>query len=162
MGGLAFSYKSFVKNNVALGISAGWNIFGRSDANGTSNFTYENYIITVTGPQARYINYIPIYANASYFICSNQNSKVVPYLQANIGTLYSQQRLQLGANTLNNNNWHFAVAPEAGLIFNLDGYTGITFNGKYNYAFSSGTAVDGSSSNAFSFFNVNLGITYRR
>jgi len=160
--GFSFSYRSFVKNNVGLGISAGWNIFGQEDANGTSQFMYNNYNTTISGPQARYINYVPLYVNASYFFSNSPNSTVIPYIQANVGTVYAKQRLQLGANLIDNNNWHFAVGPELGCIFNIDRNSGIILDGKYNYAFSSGTAINGDASNAKSFFNINLGFSYRR
>lgn len=160
--GLSMSYKTFVKDNVGIGFTGGWNIFGQEEDNGTTEFVGTNYNTTVSGPQARYINYVPLYATASYFISNKANSPVVPYIQANVGTVYAKQRLQLGANIIDNDNWHFAMGPEVGCIFNIDNNTGIIFNGKYNYLFSSGESITGDESNAKMFFNINLGVSYRR
>lgn len=156
--GANLAFKQFVKDNVALGLSFGWNIFGVEDENGKTELSNG----TITGPQAKYINYIPLYGIASYYFGNKRGSTVIPYIQANVGTVYVKQRFQIGALILDNDNWHFAAGPEAGLMFKVGKDVGISLSGKYNYCFSSGETLKGEGSNDFSFINANIGLSYIR
>lgn len=151
-------FKQFVKDNVGLGLSFGWNIFGKEDENGVTELQSG----TISGPQAKYFNYIPIYGCAAYYFAKSRNSSVIPYIQANVGTVYIKQRYQVGAIILDNDNWHFALGPEAGLMFKVGRDMGITLSGKYNYALDAGTTLAGDESNDYSFINANIGISYIR
>ncbi|MBV6479431.1 MAG: hypothetical protein HGGPFJEG_02204 [Ignavibacteria bacterium] len=156
--GGALTFKKFVQNNVAVGLNFNYNIISKEDLDGVTELQNG----TVSGPQARYLNYAPIYANLGYYFNKSKREKFIPYIQANVGTSYVWQRLQIGANEVDNDNWHFALGPEAGFIYKTGNGVGITFNAKYNYAFSSGEPLGTGDDNSYSFLNFNLGLSYIR
>ncbi len=152
----SFQIKSFVKNNLSIGVEMGLNVVSDEEENGTTELSNG----TLSGPQARYLNYTPVFATLGYHFNKTLRSKTIPYIQANVGAYYIWQRLQVGANIIDNDNWHFGLSPEVGVIFNLGSNVGLTINGRYNYAFSSGEPLGKADNNAYSFFNANIGIAY--
>lgn len=152
--------KSFIKKNTAVGFTVGWNVLAKEEENGSVELQNGTTAGTVSGPMAKYFNYMPLYGNVSYYFNKNRRSSVIPYVQANIGTMYIWQRAQLGIYQKDNDNWHFALGPEAGVMFKFGDNFGITVDGRYNYAFSSGSTLVGKDGNDFSFFNANIGVTY--
>lgn len=152
-----FTFKNFVKNNVALGLTLGGNVLAKEDEKWLSELPNG----AIYGPQARYLNYAPILANVSYYF-NKGRSKVIPYIQANVGTYYIWQRLQLGVAQIDNDHWHFGFGPEAGVVINLGNTVGLTINGRYNYALSSGTNLRGEEDNDYSWINANIGLAYIR
>lgn len=154
--GASLTFKKFVKNNVAVGVEFNWNVFSLEDPNGET--VLENG--TVSGAQARYINYIPLYASAGYYFNQGHRNKFIPYIQANVGASYIGQRLQLGINKIDNDNWHFALGPELGFMYVMGTDLILTANGKYNFNLSAGENLKGESDNDYSYFNANIGIGY--
>ncbi len=154
--GASLSFKKFIKDNVAAGITFNWNVFSKEDENGFTEFTGG----AVSGAQARYINYIPIYANIGYYFNQGHRSTFIPYVQANVGAAFVGQRLQLGVNKIDNDNWHFALGPELGFLYVAGSDIFITVNGKYNYNLSAGENLRGESDNEYSYINANIGVGY--
>lgn len=157
--GASLTFKRFVKDNVSIGLEFNWNVFSEEEENGFTEFKNG----AVSGAQARYINYIPIYLTAGYHFNQSKRSTFIPYIQANVGASYIGQRLQLGVNVIDNDNWHFMFGPEAGFLYVIGSDILLTVNGKYNYALSSGDPLGSSSdddSNDYSFINANIGIGY--
>jgi hypothetical protein len=146
-----------LKPNVSVGITTGWNIL-----NEKNNETITVNQTSITGPQGRYLNIIPIFLNASYYFKSNRNAKFVPFIRANVGTYYILQRFDIGVYRFDNDNWHFGVAPELGFMVAASREISVLFNAKYNYAFDSGTRLSGNEKNDYSFATVNIGIAYTR
>ena len=144
-----------LNRNVGAGITVAWNV----DATEEDNVLQEFPNGAVYGRQARYFNYFPVLGNVSYFF-HNKANKVVPYVRLNTGAYYIAQRLTLGVYELYNENWHFGVAPELGMNFNLDNGLALTLNGKFNYAFDSGERFNGDQTNDHMFINVNFGVAY--
>ncbi|MBK8381837.1 MAG: hypothetical protein IPL16_08095 [Ignavibacteria bacterium] len=153
-----FTFKSFLKNNVAIGANFQLNVLAKEDVNGVTELPNG----TISGPQARYLNYSPIYANVGYYFNKSLRGKFIPYIQANVGTIHVWQRLQVGANQIDNDTWHFGFGPEVGFVARVGYMVGITLNAKYNYALSSGETLVKSDDNSYSFFNLNLGLVYIR
>ncbi len=91
----------------------------------------------MSGTQIRYINSIPLMLNAHYYI-GGKRDQLRPYLGVNVGTYYITQRLDMGVYTLQNDNWHFGIAPEFGFLAEVSRGTYLTASGRYNYAFDSG------------------------
>ena len=153
--GLSINYTQMLNRNVGAGITVAWNV----DATEEDNVLQEFPNGAVYGRQARYFNYFPVLGNVSYFF-HNKANKVVPYVRLNTGAYYIAQRLTLGVYELYNENWHFGVAPELGMNFNLDNGLALTLNGKFNYAFDSGDRMNGDTNNDHMFINVNFGVAY--
>lgn len=154
--GGSMEIKSFVKNNVSVGIILGHNVVSQENQNGSTEV--KNGLIT--GPQARYLNYTPVLATVGYYFNKNYRAKTIPFIQANIGTYYIWQRLQVGANIIDNDNWHFGLGPEVGVNFALGSNALLTVSARYNYAFSSGDPIGNSDNNSYSFINANLGFAF--
>lgn len=152
--GFTLEGHKMIKPYFSIGIIAGWNIFNEKDINSTKVGT-----VTLTGEQARYLNIFPILANASFYY-KNKNSKFVPFFRAHLGTYYILQRFDIGVYTIDNDNWHLGIAPEVGFMYKVSPEIDILVNGRYNYAFDSGTRFGGDENNDYSFFSINLGICY--
>ncbi|MBS1518866.1 MAG: outer membrane beta-barrel protein [Bacteroidetes bacterium] len=154
--GGAMEIKSFTKNNIAVGVLIGLNVVSKQEENGSTEL--KNGLIT--GPQARYLNYSPVMASVGYYFNKGYRNKTIPYIQANVGAYYIWQRLQVGANIIDNDNWHFGAAPQVGVIFNLGKNVGFNISGRYNYAFSAGEPLGNADNNSYSFISANIGFSY--
>ncbi len=153
--GFSLETHKFLKPNVSVGITSGWNIL-----NEKNNETINIGNTAISGEQGRYINVVPILLNASYYLKTSKTAKFVPFIRANVGTYYILQRFDIGVYTVNNYNWHLGVAPELGFMIQVNKEIGILTNAKYNYAFDAGTRLGGDEMNDYSFFTLNLGISY--
>lgn len=153
--GFSVNYSKFIKRNVSAGITVGWNVTAMQEVNKLE--VLKNG--AVYGTQGRYFNHFPMLANVGYYF-NNNRSNIIPYVKANAGVYYINQRLTLGVYEYRNDNWHFGVAPEVGVLINMSRGIGLTLSGKFNYAFDSGTRLSGDETNDHSFFNINLGIAY--
>ena len=123
------------------------------------NKNYEE--IEHNNSKCRWFHYSRGSYGGSYFNKSLRG-KFIPYIQANVGTIHVWQRLQIGANQIDNDTWHFGFGPEVGFVARVGYMVGITLNAKYNYALSSGETLVKSDDNSYSFFNLNLGLVYIR
>lgn len=156
--GGSMEIKSFINNDLSLGVILGHSVISDQEENGSTEV--KNGVIS--GPQARYLNYTPILATIGYFFNKGNRNKTVPFVQANIGTYYIWQRLQVGANIIDNDNWHFGMGPEVGVMFYLGNSAALTLSGRYNYAFSSGEPIGTSDDNSYSFINASIGFAYTK
>lgn len=156
--GMYLSIKTFFKKNVAAGINVGYNVVAHESTGELTELPNG----AIYGPQARYLNYAPIMGTLSYHFVKDRRSKFMPYVQANVGAVGVWQRLQVGVTQIDNDTWHFGFGPEAGFMVNLGNAVGLTVNGKYTYALSSGTTLAGKDGNSYSFINANIGLAYIR
>ena len=151
--GFAIEGRRFVQKNISVGINFGWNIF---DEKNGETIQLENG--AVSGTQIRYLNSFPIMVNAHYYFGNKRNFR--GFLGLNVGTYAINQRFDIGIWTINNDNWHFGVAPEIGFIIPAGRQTSVIFSVKYNYAFSAGTSLMGKDSNDHSYIGFNLGLGF--
>ncbi len=151
--GFAIEGRRFVQKNLSIGINLGWNIF---DEKNGETIHLDNG--AVSGTQIRYLNSFPIMVNAHYYFGNRRSFR--GFLGLNVGTYAINQRFDIGIWTVNNNNWHFGVAPEIGFIIPAGRQTSVIFSVKYNYAFSSGTPLNGGDSNDHSYIGFNLGLAF--
>ncbi|MBS1561752.1 MAG: hypothetical protein JSS89_09120 [Bacteroidetes bacterium] len=138
-----------------FGVSGGWNYF--SDLLRNATVSVENGAIY--GTQVRTVNAIPLLASAGMFF-DDGTSNMHPYAAINVGAYSVNQRVEIGLVQINNNNWHFGVAPEVGLMIDLERTTAFNAQARYNRALSSGTALNGSSDNSYGWWSLNLGFTF--
>jgi len=153
--GVSFDGKQFISNKTAIGLLFGWNVFNKEN-DGLQTFTNG----AVYGQTASYINALPFLVSATYFPNTSRNAKTKFYMTGYVGAYDILQQIQIGVNTLENNNWHFGLAPEIGVYYQAGRTTNLTLSARYNYAFSSGESLTGGDSNEHSWINVNLGIGY--
>ena len=154
--GFGFEVRSFRGDNFSVGGSFSWNIF---DEKTGEVIQLRKATGAVSGTQIRYINSFPLMLNAHYYV-GNPSSRVQPYVGLNVGTYYITQRLEIGILALEENNWHFGLAPEIGLMFPT--YSGSIFfiSARYNYAFKAGQTVGGNEGSDWQYWGFNVGIAF--
>ena len=154
--GVSFEGRTWLNREIAVGGMFGWNIFDlvsrdpieidRPDIGGT-----------ITGTQERWINAFPIMVSGYYHF---SRGDIVPYIGANVGVYHILQRFAIGTLAFETRNWHFGVAPEAGVMLAIGRTTYIMATARYNYAFASGTNVAGKDGNTHSWVSLNLGLGF--
>lgn len=133
--------------NSSAGMHFGWNVLTSQD---DQVIEFNNATIT-GGAQIRYINAFPMYANAHYYF--GRRNSVRPYIGGNVGTIFEESRLDISVFALSDKAWHFAVAPEIGLIFPVDWHIKAHLSARYNYGFkASGRTVQ--------YFTLGLGLAW--
>ncbi|MCM5661426.1 OmpW family outer membrane protein [Galbibacter mesophilus] len=140
--GFSLDYKRMVAPNIYLGGELGYNYF--SEEKGYN--TYTEGTASVSGFQTRYNASIPMTITADYVF--TDNSKIKPYVGLGIGTIYNNREVDLGLFASTVDTWFFTIKPEAGIIYNLNSYTGIKFSSRYYQTFDS-KDLDGYSYLAF-------------
>jgi hypothetical protein len=158
--GFYFDAKKSFGRNTWGGLSFGWNVMAE-ETNEMVHIENEEIGADLSGNQGRYINSFPILANFSYAFRGSGRSSFVPYIGLNAGIYIINQRFNIGVYQFDNNNTHFGGAPELGFIMK-SGSVNVLFYTRYNYAFDSGTRLDGDEKNDHSYLQFNLGIAYDR
>lgn len=155
--GFQFEGRTFTNRNWTFGGSFGWNIF---DAKLSELIHVEdgNEAADIQGTQLRYINSFPIMVNGHYYFLKRRDP-VRPFLGMNVGLYYINQRFELGIYQVEENNWHFGFAPEAGVLIPV-GDISIMLNVKYNYALSAGKPIGGGTDNSHSYLTFNIGLVF--
>jgi len=147
--GIALDGRWFVDNNVTVGGSLGWNVFYEKTDKAT--ITRDNF--TLNGTHWKYINAVPMYLNAAYYL--NEGSYVRPYFAANVGTIFTSQRTEMGMYAIQDKEWKFAVAPEVGVTIETYNSLNVMFNVRYNYG------LETEYIEPLSYIGVNIGILWK-
>ncbi len=111
----------------ALGWLFGWNVFKSELRNET--YTQDN--VTITGNQFRYQNEFPMLVRGLFLM--GAPAGIRPYVGAGIGVIYNVRRTDIGLYSIEKNAWHFAMAPEMGILIPVRESI-ITASVRYNYA----------------------------
>jgi outer membrane protein W len=151
--GFGFEVRSFRSDNLSVGGSFSWNIFAEK----TDKIIYlENG--AASGTQIRSLNVLPLMLNSHYYL-GTPAGRMRPYVGINVGTYYIVQRLEIGVLSLEDNNWHFGLAPEFGIMFSS--YSGTIFfvNARYNYAFKAGQDLKGQGKD-WAYWGINVGVSF--
>ncbi len=147
--GFSIDGGSFVTDNFTLGGFVGWNIFYQNKGFQTIEVTQTS---TVYGYHRKSINTIPVLFTAKYYF---SQATVMPYAGIGAGAMYADQRDYVGLYYVQNKAWHFAVAPELGIVVPLgSGNTGINANVKYNWAAKTKDTP------SVTYFSFNIGLSY--
>ncbi len=145
--GFTFEYQREVAPSVSVGVNFAWNTFyERKDY---ASYTRNN--ATLSGVQYRYDNLFPMLVNAHYTIGTGN---VVPYVGFGIGTMYDLRNTDMGIWSLEEDNWHLLMSPEAGFMFDVSPGTSLKLNAKYDYAFKIKKA------DAFGNLNISFGFVF--
>ena len=145
---IAVDGRKQIGRNTSAGMHFGWNIITSQD---DQVIQFNNATIT-GGAQIRYINAWPIYANAHYYF--GRRNSVRPYIGANLGTIYEETRLDISTISVSDKTWHFAVAPEIGLIFPVDWHLKAHLSARYNYGFRA-------SDRTVQYFTIGIGLAWQ-
>jgi len=153
--GVSFDGKQFISNKTAVGLLFGWNVFSKEN-DGLQTFPSG----AIYGNTASYLNALPFLASVTYFPNTSRSAKTKFYMTGYVGAYNILSQVSIGVTEIESNNWHFGLAPEIGVYYQAGRTTNLTLSTRYNYAFSSGDAVNGDSGNEQSWININLGIGY--
>jgi opacity protein-like surface antigen len=146
--GFALDGRSFITDNITVGGAWSWEVFDEIKRDlPPREVTFDGAPGHVTGTEYRFLNTLPIFVNSHYY--TGQNGGVRAYVGAGIGTVYVDQRTDIGLVTIQDKTWRFGLQPEVGVFipFGLTG-TGANLSAKYRYATSAG---DSEAVNMFSF-----------
>lgn len=147
--GFAIEGRGYATDRVMVGGRVAWNTFYENNGWTTFNPTDNS---AIHGYDRKYMNVLPLMATLHYEF---GNRSVLPYAGIGIGTYYVNTRDYLGMYYIQNENWHFGVYPEVGIVIPLGGgSTGIDINAKYNYGAKTKDAE------AVSWISLGVGLSY--
>jgi hypothetical protein len=148
--GVTFEWQKFINTDVSVGVNLAYSVFYDKMPYGS----YTKGDATLTGQQYRYNNLFPMAVNGQYHIGGASGSGIKPYIGLGIGTIYDLRNTDMGMWTIEENNWHFLLAPEVGITYDLSIATGIKVSARYDNAFKTSDA-DG-----FGNLNINVGFVF--
>ncbi len=132
--GIAIDGRSFITDNISIGGEWSWEVFDEIKRDlPPREITADGVSGNVSGTEFRYLNTIPIFVNAHYYL--GQNGAVRPYIGGGIGTVYVDQRTDIGFISIQSKKWRFGLQPEVGIFvpMGLSG-VGVSLKAKYRYA----------------------------
>ena len=127
--GATIEGRKILNENASAGLSFGWHVF---NASGDRTNVVQN--VTISGNQFRYTNAFPLFANMHYYF--GQQGALRPYVGANVGTIYAERRVDINLYSVSQDTWHFAVAPEVGVVFPLGWVVRGVLAARYHYGLS--------------------------
>jgi len=136
-----------VAPNYAIGWLFGWNVFYTK----LNNETYIKDNFTLTGDQYRYQNEFPMLVRGLYMF--GEQDGIRPFAGLGTGVIYTIRRTDIGLYSVKTVAWHYALAPEIGVILPA-GDTQVSLGIRYNYGAKAG-GLD-----QVSYFSINLGILF--
>lgn len=147
--GFTFEGRGFVSDQFSLGGLFTWSTFYEKLA----GESYTQGYTTITGTQYRYINAYPILFQAHWY--SNDDSfEPRLYLGGGLGPYKIDQRLNAGVWTVQENNWHFGLSPEVGLLVPVSMSTDLNVSFRYHYVFKAKDTTD------HSWFGLSVGFAW--
>lgn len=155
--GFTIQGRSFIKSNISIGGSFSWQVFYQK-VDETVEFSFQPEVTdrpvngALTGEQLRYINTLPLMVNAHYYMGDALLNAVRPYAGISLGAAPTKKRTEVGILAIDDFNWHFAIAPEVGILVPLD--TGLDFIGslKYNVALKNNDSIN------YSYLGIQVGL----
>lgn len=130
--GFSVQYRYAVTDFLLVGADAGWNVF-------YEKMDYDSYTVgtaTLSGVQWRTQNEVPLLVAADYVILPD--NKIRPYIGLGLGTIYTERATDMGMWRLEQNPWHFALKPEAGVLVDMSPTTAFKLSAKYLTGFAAG------------------------
>jgi len=124
--GITVEGRKLMNENVSVGLSFGWHIM--NDVR-TGTLEFEN--AALNGTFYTYTNAFPMFVNAHYYV--GQKGGIRPFLGANVGAAIVERRAEVGLVAFSEDNWRFAVAPEAGVVIPLGWYVRGLLSARYHY-----------------------------
>ncbi len=145
--GFSFEFGRFFTEEISVGFLFAWSVFNES----FHRDTYELEDLTLTGNLYRYINVFPLMAVGRYHF--SPDSQFRPYLGLASGAYVINKVSDFGVHRYENKNWHFGLAPEAGIIIGIGAEAYINLGARYNHAFKSG-------GDTHSWLSIQAGVTF--
>ena len=157
--GFGMEGRWFSNKNISFGLSFAWTVYDQRVSD-PIQIVQDGINGTVSGTQVRVVNSLPILATAHYYV-GKRRDQFRFYFGTGAGMYYIKQRLEIGLVAFESDNWHFGLAPEAGVLISLDRDFTMIFNTKYNYAFSAGEPLGGGDDNSYAYWGINVGFVWQ-
>ncbi len=138
---------AIVRPNTSVGVSFAWNVF-----NDVTTEVSSLQQVDIQGTQFRYINSFPMMLNIREYRGTPGGMR--PFFGLGVGTQLVKQRVDVGQWRISENTWHFALAPEIGVVLPVRSDAKLFISGKYNYAVKA-------SDRTHSYFAFNIGIAWQ-
>jgi hypothetical protein len=152
--GFTFEGDRFYSPNFSTGIVLGWQEL--YDQTGFQQYNFPQG--AATGTTYRHLMIVPILVKARYWTGETHQGRTMhPFFGAAIGTYYIRQTLDFGIYTAEESNWHFGLAPEAGIVMGQVRGAAWTLLARYNYAVKAGEYLDGKKP-AWAYWQFGIGI----
>jgi hypothetical protein len=151
--GLTFEGRKFINEQTSASLGFIWNEFYE---NTDRIIQLENGAIS--GDQYRDINAFPILLGFQRYF--GESGRARPYLGLGAGAYYFDQLLDIGVFTYDETDWHFGIAPQAGILIpsrNRD--TRFVVDFRYHYPFEGGQYLGGEP-RSFSYWTLGLGVSW--
>ena len=132
--GGSIEFRSFLSNNVSLGLSFSWNRFEQ---------TFDELHVPisngmVSGPLFRYADMFGVRGLAHYYL--NKDNALRPYLGIGIGGAWNYAYQQVADIADSQDNFNFIVNPEVGLLYWFaQGGTSAAVNLAFRYTYTTAT-----------------------
>lgn len=161
--GIGVEGRQFVTSQIALGGHFSWSVFNEKVRDDVKNIngTVETdegelpFNADVGGTQFRYVNLMPLLFTTHYYFGDDYEFR--PYLGVGMGVYRSLQRTEVGLMAVQNNNWHFGLAPEIGIMIPTGDFNNaLMLSLRYDHPFASNGSIN------YTNFSINLGISYMR
>ena len=152
--GFTFEGDRFLTPNWSTGIVLGWQEL--YDQTGFEQYDFPQG--AATGTTYRHLMVVPILVKGRYWTGeTHQGRNLHPFFGAAIGTYYVRQTLDFGIYTAEESNWHFGLAPEAGVVLGQVRGAAWTLLARYNYPVKAGEYLNGAKS-VWSYWQFGVGI----
>jgi outer membrane protein W len=144
--GFGIDGRGFINDNMTVGGSWSWNVFYEME----KDQYYTSGTKTIHGTKFGYVNAMPFMVTSHYYFGEDGGAR--PYLGTGAGTIWKEDRLEVGTYSLTDNSWQFGVTPEIGIYLPVGTTAFIFLNAKYTYG------VKTSNLTATSYLNFGIGI----
>lgn len=145
--GVDFEVNTMVREDLSVGFVIGWNVFREK----LSVDSYEVRDALVTGTQFRYLNTSPINVNVKKYFAGGDKT---PYVGFGLGTSYAKKRTDMGVFTVTDEQWQFNLAPEVGILFDVNRRNVLALKVKYNWS------ADANDFGATSYLSFGIGLGF--
>jgi len=158
--GFGLQGRWFVQSALSVGLAWQWQVFDQETSDLINTTLGDNSLnATFSGKQFRYTNAFPFLATAHLYLGTPGATRI--FVGAGLGAYYMIDRLEIGLVALEEKNWRFGGAPEAGLLLpigDIYGHQHILLAGKYNFVL--GDKDDNGIYDEITWWEINLGITW--
>lgn len=146
--GMSLEFGKYVRDNVTTAVSLGWTVFNKK----TDDPVSIGDAAAAQGTQFRYLNAFPILAQLQVHRQPDRGADM--YLGLNGGVYFIERRTDVSVVSLVSDNWHFGLAPQAGIVFPLGYGRGAgSIDVRYNHAFEAG-------GQSYSWWSFSIGVAY--
>lgn len=146
--GVNLEYQKEVAQSLSVGFNIGYSVFCGGQQ---PKSTYYQDNMAITGVKYTYDNIVPILITANHTF---GHHAIGPYVGLGIGTLYDLRNTNMGLYTIEEHNWHFAMSPQAGFIFDTGAPVSLKLAFKYDHAFKI------QNSDGFGMFTMSIGVVF--